>query len=182
MTTRELPPELRAAIEAEQAAEDSLAANEGPSATGNDLAELVEEMRVVKANVDGLEEMLKGAKGKLDELRKRRIPEKMHELGLIRPDGRGSFTHASGARVHLRVETYASVRRTDDAGQATDLHERALWQWLRESGHGDIIRETVNPMTLKAFCKERLEDGEPLPPGVNVYQETVAVLTQPKES
>lgn len=178
---QELPPELRAIVDAEQSAQDALAANEGETSAGNDLSFLVEEMLVARANVDGLEEMLKGAKAKLDELRKRRIPEKMHELGLIRPDGRGNFTHTSGARVHLKIDTFASIRRTNDAGQATDEHELALWQWLRESGHGDLIKETVNPMTLKSFCKERLEDGEPLPPGVNVYQETVAVLTKPRE-
>jgi len=43
---------------------------------------------------------------------------------------------------------------------------------LRKRGLGDIIKETVNYQTLRATCKELLENNEALPDGVEVFMKT----------
>lgn len=53
-----------------------------------------------------------------------------------------------------------------------------LYKALRDSGYGDIIKETVHPQTLAAFVKEQMkENGDELPEWlrglVNVYQADV---------
>ena len=100
-----------------------------------------------------------------------RLTDLMQQEGLVGPDGKGTFTHQSGARVSLRHEVYTGV--------AKDQHE-AFHAWLRANGHGDLIKETVHAQTLKGWARERLEEGEPLPPMVAAHFETVAVATQPK--
>jgi len=46
--------------------------------------------------------------------------------------------------------------------QVSDIAEmrEALYQTLRDQGFGDLIKETVNPQTLKAFVKEQVADTE----------------------
>lgn len=159
--TASLPPEIMAALDA----------NEAPPSEESGLEAIVSEMIESKRLVDELEATLKGAKAQLDDIRKRRLPEKMQELGMVGPSGRGGFTHSSGAKVHLRVEVWANIRK--EVAEET-------YAWLKDNGHGDIIKETVNAQTLRAFAKERIEDGEPLPPGITTTMETVAVLVRPK--
>src|SRR6266576_3582262 len=155
-----LPEELRGLVAAEQAAAPPIEIPRGHE-------ELVFELLDVRTNVNELERVLKVYKERQDRLRKILIPDKMRELGMVAGD-RGNFTHTSGARVHLRVDTYVSVRRTDDLGQPTGAFEEQLHAWLREQGHADLIKEVVNPQTLKAFVRERQDDELPAPPGVAV--------------
>lgn len=47
----------------------------------------------------------------------------------------------------------------------------ALHQFLRENQAESLIKETVHGQSLKAYCKERLEQNLPLPTGVETYTE-----------
>ncbi len=161
--TNELPADIAAALEQE-------AALDGGSAS--DLEGIVTEMIALREVKDGLEEALKGATAAYDDVRKRKLPEKMQELGLIGPTGKGGFTHSSGSKVHLRVEVWAYIKK--EAQEET-------YTWLKENGHGGILKETVHPQTLRAFAKELLEDGAPMPPGITTTMETIAVLVKPKQ-
>lgn len=167
MPGQELPAGMAEAL-AESA--DALAAERLDAA--ENLESIVSEMISLRDQVDATEEMLKQVKAAYDDVRKRRLPEKMQELGLVGPTGRGSFTHSSGANVSLRVKVQATVKKDD---------RDATYAWLKENGHASLIQETVNAQTLGAFVRERLEDGEPLPPGVSTFVETIAVITKPKE-
>jgi hypothetical protein len=162
--TDQLPAELAALI----TDEETIAANAAPMVT---LDQLVTEFIDLKTNVEELKALTKSVEAKYDDLRKRRLPDKMQELGLISPDGKGGFTHSSGAKVHLRVEVYAYCKKEN---------EPAFFAWLREEGHGDLIKETVHAQTLKAFAKECLKDGVALPAQLTVTPETHAVLKSPK--
>lgn len=59
----------------------------------------------------------------------------------------------------------------DDVGRVTvnqrwvaSMPDKELGMgWLRSSGNGGIIIETVNAQTLASFAKQRALDGEPLP-------------------
>ena len=44
----------------------------------------------------------------------------------------------------------------------------AVYDWLRANGHGDLIRDYVQPSTLKVFVKDLRSKNEPLPEEVKV--------------
>lgn len=161
----ELPAELREAL---GDLPPSVAPNE---ATTETLNALVDELIALKRQSAELEALTKEVTARYDDVRKRRLPELMQALGMVSESGKGGFTHRSGAKIHLRVETYASVRKEQ---------QDAFYTWLRLHGHEDLIRETVYNATLKAFVKELQRDGEAIPPQVDTYLETIAVLKQPK--
>jgi len=167
-----MPEQLPAEL-ADLIAEDAAApAPEVDTATQATLDSLVSEMLDLKSNAEELDALLKSVRAKYDEIRQRRLPDLMQQLGMVSPDGKGSFTHgSSGAKVHLRLEVYAHVRKEA---------EEEFFTWLKENGHGGLIRETVNAQTLKAWAKDRVRDGDPLPPQVTVSPMTVAILTAPK--
>ena len=52
---------------------------------------------------------------------------------------------------YVRDEPYASIQpgMTDD-----------FFEWLREGGNGDLIKETIHSRTLTAFIKEQTEGKE----------------------
>jgi len=45
-------------------------------------------------------------------------------------------------------------------------------KWLRDKGFGDMIKEVVHPQTLGAFVRDRLEENQPLPEGVEVFMKS----------
>lgn len=151
----------------EQAQADVAAAS--PS-TMDRLQKLASEFETLRIELDGVNELKKRLQARFDELKNVLIPEEMEAAGLVK-DNKGSFTTATGARIHLRTGVFANCK----AAARESFH-----QWLRDNNMGDLIRESVHAQTLKSFAKERLESGEPLPDGVTAYIETAAVLTLPK--
>lgn len=140
--------------------------------TTGELSQLVEEQVGLKTQIDQLEDDLRSLKQRYDDLRMRRLPDLMNALDLVGPDGKASFTHASGARVHLthRVRAHVPAELQPD-----------FFAWLRANGHGGLIKETVHAQTLGSFAKELLENGRPLPPNLAAHMETVAVVTNSKK-
>ncbi len=174
MAADQLPPDIAAALD------ETLERNEVGAADAATLESLVTRMMDLQDRKEALEQLLKGVNGELDDVRKRRLPEKMQELGLVDTTGHGSFTHSSGAGVSLRVQVWASIAKTDEAGNPTDAYIDGVYRWLEENGHGDLIKRSVHPQTFSAFVKERIEDGEPLPSGIKTSMETMAVVRRPK--
>ena len=168
-TTSELPPELAARI-AQFNAEPAAPIDE---ATQETLDALVSEMIELRQTIDELSDLKHAAEEKHDQIRKNRLPALMQQLGMVRPDGKGGFTHTSGAKIHLRLEVFAHYRKE---------HEEEVFAWMRENGHGDIIKEVIHPQTLKAFVRERVKEGEPVPPQITVTPETVAYMSLPKQT
>jgi len=164
--TTQIPAEVAAALDANEEAVQV------PSeATAGRLEALVDQMIETQERVEALDESLKGARAAYDDIRKKQLPVLMQELGMIRPNGRGSFTHSSGAGVHLRVEIWAHIKKEQ---------QPETFAWFKENGFGALVKETVNAQTLRAQVKDWLNDGTPIPPGVTHTMETVAVLVRPK--
>ncbi len=166
--TDQLPAELAVLVAA-----DAAPPAEIDTTTKATLDRLVSEMLDHKSNLEELETLVKDVRTKYDEIRQRRLPDLMQELGMVRPDGKGGFTHSSGAKIHLRLEVYAHYRKENEVD---------VFDWLKENGHGGLIRETLNAQTLKKWVKDRVQDGEPLPPQITVTPMTVAILSTPKET
>lgn len=144
-----------------------------PTPTGDTatVMELIEEAERLKEELDRLDAEKKQVSGRYETLRKKLIPDAMHAAGMVNAAGKASVTTMSGARVSLRTEVYASVNVSE---------QPKFFRWLRENNLGDLIKETVHPQTLKAFAKERRENGEELPEYMKVHEETAAVITRPR--
>lgn len=127
-------------------------------ALGEEMARLREELKEKKAEV-------KEIQARYDEVRHRQLPEAMANAGLVTDSGKGKFTLSDGSTIYLASSVKAYVRRDD---------EGTFHSWLRANGHADLIRETVHHQTLRAFVREQLEQGNPLPNVVNEHHETSA--------
>ena len=83
-----------------------------------------------------------------DELRIQIIPERMEEQGVqnitLKGVGRLSCTG------DLRVSVLAANR--------VDLHD-----WMRGNDHAELVTNTINSSTLKAWVKEQIREGEEYP-------------------
>lgn len=109
---------------------------------------LAEEMKALEDEKERLEELAKDNNAKLDELRLRRIPEKMAAMGIK------TINFTGLGRVQLASDIYASTK----AEKKLDAY-----QWLRDIGQDGMIAETVNASTLKALFRRMLKEGVPIP-------------------
>ncbi len=128
---------------------------------------LGEEMLRARNLYDDLAKEAKEAKQAYDKMRLETLPEAMAAAGIVTDTANGSYTLPGGEKVILTNRFYASVKKPDQDG---------FMDWLREEGHDEIIKESVHPQTLTAFCREQVEAGHPLPPEVSTYTETKASI------
>ena len=157
--------------------------------TGNiqSLADQVERLEGVASTIEAAEENLKLLKKKRDHISGEVIPTMMSEMGLA------ELKLHDGS--HLKVST--SYRAT-----ITEANKESAFNWLRENGLGDIIKNEISvsfgrnednkaadyaelakgqgfqptqkmkvePMTLKALVRERIEAGKNMPMDIfNVF-------------
>ena len=170
--------ELLLDMEADQATASSIekVANTGLAS----VAEIARAVRNQEDLVGKLEDQLKEAKRELLKLTDEDLPAMLLELGL------SSFELEDGSKVTVRP-TYGAHIKAENKATAFD--------WLRQHGFDDIIKNTVScnfgrgedqeaaqfieyaqglgyaaeqktdvhPSTLKAFVKERVQNGETFP-------------------
>ena len=162
------------------------------------LADQVERLENVHTNIESAEQILKDLKKKRDHISGEVIPTMMSEMGLA------ELKLHDGS--HLKIST--SYRAT-----ITEANKAAAFNWLRENGLGDIIKNEISvsfgrnednkaadyaelakssgfqptqkmkvePMTLKALVRERIEAGKEMPSEiVGVYSENKTVIKRNK--
>jgi len=144
------------------------------------LADQVENLEELRKDIENQEEYIKSLKKKQDHLSGEVIPTMMAEMGLA------ELKLQDGS--HLKVST--SYRAT-----ITEANKEAAFNWLRNNGLGDIIKNEISvsfgrnednkaadyaalaqergfqptqklkvePMTLKALVRERIEAGKEMP-------------------
>ena len=112
---------------------------------------LAKEMRSLEQDIDALEEQTKEKKARYDELRLKKIPEKMEALGVK------TITFEGIGRVQTANDLYANTRE----GQK----ESAI-QWLRDCGYEGMITEGYNASSLKALFRRMIVDGVPIPDNI----------------
>lgn len=115
---------------------------------GLPVVKLGERMEELDAIIAEKEEDLKTVKAEFEFIRVTLIPKKLEEEGLK------NFRLASGRGITTSTDLYVSVLADD---------KPTFMQWLKDSGQGGIIKEDVNPQTLKAFIKNRIENAEEYP-------------------
>ena len=168
--------------------------------TGNiqSLADQVERLEGVTSDIDAAEEKLKELKKKRDYISGEIIPTMMSEMGLA------ELKLHDGS--HLKVST--SYRAT-----ITEANKEAAFNWLRENGLGDIIKNEISvsfgrnednkaadyaelakgqgfqptqkmkvePMTLKALVRERIEAGKDMPTEIfGIFSENKTTIKRNK--
>jgi len=151
------------------------------------LANKIKEMQMIQKDIEQNEEYLKQRKKDLEHISGEAIPTMLSEMGL-------SFLKLSdGSSVEVKTNYSATI---------TLANKEEAFNWLRENGLGDIIKNEltvsfgrnednkaaeyaelakgqgyqptqklkVEPMTLKALVRERIEGGKPLPTEIfNVF-------------
>ena len=151
------------------------------------LADQVERLEGVSSEIEDAESRIKLLKKKRDHISGEVIPTMMSEMGLA------ELKLHDGS--HLKVST--SYRAT-----ITEANKETAFNWLRENGLGDIIKNEISvsfgrnednkaadyaelakgqglepqqklkvePMTLKALVRERMEAGKEMPTELfNIY-------------
>ena len=107
-------------------------------------------MQELQAAMKELDEVKKPLQEEYDRLRLFDIPNAMSEQDTTSIKG-------EWGRCTLTADLTVQVK------SKPDLHK-----WLEEQGFGDMIVPTVNAQTLKAFVKEQMGNGSPLPDEVIV--------------
>jgi len=128
------------------------------------MQELVAEFISMKKEIERDKENLSMKTQMFDILRKTVMVDKMEDNGL-------SNANFSGlGRVSLRAELYATIIKE---------RKEEAYEWLVENEFGDLIKETVNSSTFKAFCKEQMEAGTILPEELfKISPYTMATVTK----
>ena len=162
------------------------------------LADQVEALEFVIKNIEGAENNLKDLKKKRDHISGEVIPTMMSEMGLA------ELKLHDGS--HLKVSTSYKAH-------ISEANKEAAFNWLRNNGLGDIIKNEilvsfgrnednkaaeyaelakgqgfqptqkmkVEPMTLKALVRERIEAGKEMPTEIfGVFSENKTTIKRNK--
>ena len=153
----------------------------------NHLADKIKEMQAVQKEIEVDEEQIKQKKKHLEHISGEVIPTMLSEMGL-------SF---------IKLQDGSSVEvKTNYSATITQAKKEEAFNWLRENGLGDIIKNEISvsfgrnednkaadyatlakgqgfepqqklkvePMTLKALVRERIEAGKEMPTELfNIY-------------
>ena len=153
----------------------------------NKLADKIKEMQALQQQLEIQEEALKQKKKDIEHISGEVIPTMLSEMGL-------SF---------LKLQDGSSVEvKTNYSATITQANKEKAFNWLRENGLGDIIKNEISvsfgrnednkaadyanlakgqglepvqklkvePMTLKALVRERIEAGKEMPTEIfNVF-------------
>lgn len=147
---------------------------EEPSADDPTMSRLVEfgnELETLRNELDLHKQKEKVLRERYDTLRKTIIPDLMQEVGIVDSTGMGRFTNSDGALISLRTQLHAGYKKAD---------EPTVFNWLRELGMGEVIKETVHTGTFRALAREMLADGKPFPDFVTQFYETAATVRRKK--
>jgi hypothetical protein len=151
--------------------------NVGTQETKN-LSDLVRKLRAVDSDIDKAEQALKGLKQERQKLTTELIPGVMDEMGVDRLDVDGvtvtrKLIVSASISDEKREQAFGWLRDNglDDIikndvvvsfGRGEDNAAKNAVGILREQGFDPDVKTHIHPMTLKAFVKERVEDGKPI--------------------
>lgn len=113
-----------------------------------DLRQLAFRYLDLRDKKDLLEAQLAEVNKEFDWVRITRIPEVMADADTK------TVTYEGIGRVTLTADAYASIVRDK---------KEAAYQWLEDTGRGDIILPYVQPSTLKATLVRMMKKGEEIP-------------------
>lgn len=115
---------------------------------GLPVSELARIMKVVGEQLEETKAIQSKIQKIYDFLRLNLIPEGMENEGIrnITYEGIG------------RVQTATDIRVSVLAADRDELH-----QWMEDNGHGDMVTDTINSSSLKAWVKGQIKEGKEYP-------------------
>ena len=119
-------------------------------ATPTTLTHYVQRLRHLKDYKEELEDKLKEINKEAADIQTRVLPAMMEEAEIERLKVENAGT------VYVKQELYVSATRDEDGG------EPPFYEWARQHAP-DLIVDYIHPQRLKAWAKEKLEKGEPIP-------------------
>lgn len=130
---------------------------------GMSATDLIKAMAKVRTIKDNGEARMKIINEEYDFLRNVKIPAAFEESGVSL----------------MKVDGIGRCSLTGDL-QATMVSDRKAeaFEWLRDTGRGDLIQETVNSSTLKAAVKGMIQANEEVPDFIRVHMFTRASITK----
>lgn len=142
------------------------------------LSDMVRKLRDVDAQIEQEEKTLKALKQDRQKLTTKLIPTMMDEMGVQRLDVDGvtvtrKLIVSASIPDEKREQAFEWLRenKLDDIikndvvvsfGKGEDNSAKNAVGILREQGFDPEVKTFIHPMTLKAFVKERVEDGKPI--------------------
>ncbi len=144
------------------------------------VSELVRKQIALEKRVEDIEEELKAAKENLRQIAEQDLPNALHEMGMkeVKMED-GSVVSVSNfynvsipkdkteeAFDWLRLNGHGDlVKNVVSAtfGRAEDNRAKDLIGKLSDEGYAVAQKQWVEPMTLKAFAKEQVEQGSDIP-------------------
>ena len=146
--------------------------------TGKQLSQLVRSLRNVEQQIADAEDHLKALKAEKHRLSVENIPALMDEMGVKRLDVDGVTVErkmivSASIPADRKDEAFAWLRDNgcDDIikndvtcsfGKGEDNMAGDVVGLLQERGYDPVTKTHVHPSTLKAFVKERVEEGRPI--------------------
>ena len=107
-------------------------------------AELAARMKELQAQAGEAERCKIQLNKELDVIRLKVVPER------FAADNITSMNISGVGRLGLTKDMYCTQKKE---------FQENLFQWLRDNEYGDLIKDTVNPSSLKSLVKELLEDA-----------------------
>jgi hypothetical protein len=123
------------------------------SGPAEQIAHLGRELFDLKKKKADLEGQVEDTNKAILEIAQRKLPKAMEDAGIAK------ITLEGLGLIYLSNEFYVNVNKDD---------RDALYKWMRDKGHGDLVQSYVFPQTLTAFCKEQMERNVSLPEVVKV--------------
>lgn len=111
-------------------------------------AELAARLAELRDQISNKESEVSLLKQEREILQKKVLPEKMSA------DGMQNVTVKGVGRLSISTDMQVSVLAEN---------RMLLQRWLKDNGFGELVVETINSSTLKAFVKERVNEGNDLP-------------------
>ena len=144
------------------------------------LCEMGKTLALMDDQIDAVEDKLKQLKATRERYQRRDMPDAMTKVGVTE----FGWALEDGSRQRIRLDTaiFGSLNKAPDEQKAVDFLEangfdggvlskvvKDFTEEERENAiafseeHGGKLDRSVNASTLKAFCKERLAEGKPVP-------------------
>lgn len=142
------------------------------------LSDMVRALRDVDSKIEEVEKSLKALKQDRQKLTTELIPGVMDQMGVERLDVDGvtvtrKLIVSASISEEKREQAFGWLRENalDDIikndvvvsfGKGQDNYAKNAVAILREQGFDPDVKTHIHPQTLKAFVKERIEDGKPI--------------------
>ena len=132
--------------------------------------ELAELMSSKEAHDDALKDVNKRIKGYHDRESDRWVPGLCDRIAKALEEIDATSMRIPGVgTVFTKTDNKPSIE-----------NEEEFFDWLRANGRADIIKNNVHFQTLRGLINERLENFQPIPPGVKARETITAQLRRSK--